>query len=109
MGDGWGWGVESGAGTQAAMVKLSAIARAIQGPKYTERQWIDNVPSSGASGTVSGEDIGGLIPSAAAEVQLTVQMWFDNESLVRRVRIKGPLAPDDPPGVVRVLEMRDFE
>ena len=90
-------------------VKIGAIARAIQGPKDTARQWIDNVPSRGATGTVSGEDLGGLVPSAPADAQLTVQMWFDSDGLVRRVRIEGPLAPNDPPGVVRVLEMRDFK
>ena len=90
-------------------VKIGAIARAIQGPEDTARQWIDNVPSRGAAGTVSGEDLVALVPLVAAKAQLTVQMWFDTEGLVRRVRIEGPLAPDDPPGVVRVLEMRDFE
>ena len=90
-------------------MKIGAIAGAIQGPEDTPRQWIDNVPSRGAAGTVLGEHLAALVPSVPAEAQLTVQMWFDTDGLIRRVRIEGPLAPDDPPGVVRVLEMRDFE
>ena len=90
-------------------VKIGAIARAIQGPEDTARQWIDNVPSRGATGTVLGEHLGGLVPSVAAAAQLTVQMWFSGDGLVRRIRIEGPLAPDDPPDAARVLELRDFD
>ena len=89
--------------------KIGAIARAMQGPEDTARQWIDNVPSRGAAGTVLGEHLASLVPSVSAEAQLTVQMWFDTDGLVRRVRIEGPLAPDDPTNAARVLEMRDFE
>ena len=90
-------------------VKIGTIARAMQGPEDTARQWIDNVPSRGVAGTVQGEHLAVLVPSVPAEVQLTVQMWFSDDGLVRRVRIEGPLAPNDPPGVARVLELSDFE
>ena len=89
-------------------VKIAAIARAMQGLGDAPRQWIDNVPSRGATGTILGEHLGGLVPSVPPEAQLTVQMWFSDDGLVHRIRVEGPMAPDDPPGVVRVLDLRDF-
>ena len=90
-------------------VTLGNIARAMQTPADTAGAWIDNVQSRGVSGTVLGEHLGGLVPSVPAEAQLSLQMWFSTDGLVRRVRIEGPLAPDDPPEAVRVIELRDFD
>ena len=36
---------------------------------------------------------------------MTVKIWVDAENLVRRVRIEGPVTPDDPPDLVRVLDI----
>jgi hypothetical protein len=84
---------------------LAGIARALQDPAYTTIAWINNVQSLGVSGTVSGQQLVALMPSAAAEAQVTVKIWVDDQGLVRRVRIEGPVTPDDPQDMVRVLDV----
>ena len=49
---------------------LAGIARALQDPADTTSAWIDNVQSRGVSGTVSGEQLIVLIPSAAPEASV---------------------------------------
>ena len=88
---------------------LAGIARAIQDPADTTGAWIDNVRSRGVSGTVAGQQLIALIPSAVSDAKVTLTMWVDAQSMVRRVRIEGPVVPDDPPDVVRVLDVWDFD
>ena len=90
-------------------VTLGNIARAIQDPVDSTGAWIDNVQSRGVSGTLSGQQLIGFIPSAAADARITVTMWVDAESMVRRVRIEGAIVPDDPPESVRVLDLGEFK
>ena len=86
---------------------LGNIALAIQDPADTTGAWIDNVRNRGVSGTVSGQQIAALIPSAAPEGSVTVTLWVDEQSIVRRVRIEGQVTSDDAPEMVRVLELSD--
>ena len=84
---------------------LAGVARALQDPADTTSAWINNVQSRGVSGTVSGQQLIPLIPSAAPEASVTVKIWVDAESIVRRVRIEGAVTSDDPPDLVRVLDI----
>ena len=88
-------------------VTLSGIAGVLQDPVDTTGQWIDNVHHRGISGTLPGTSLSALIPSAVPDATVTVQMWVGADGLVRRVRMEGPVAPDDPSEVVRVLELWD--
>lgn len=49
------------------------------------------------------------MPSADAGARVTVKIWVSDAGVVRHLRIEGALAPGDPPEVVRVLELGDFE
>ena len=90
-------------------VTLSDIARNIQDPTEISSVWIENVRHSGISGTVLGQHLSALVPTAAADAKVAVKIWMDGNGMIRRVRIEGPVAADDEPGVVRVLELGDFE
>ena len=87
---------------------LAGIARAMQDPDDTAGTWINNVQSRGVSGTLLGQQLSALIPSAVADVKVTVKMWVDDDEMVRRVRIEGPVTPGDPPEMVRVLDLSDL-
>ena len=72
-------------------------------------KWIDNQPHRGISGTLRGESLKGLVPNAAAGAAVTLTVWVSDSGDVRSIRIEGPLAPDDPPEAVRVLDLGEFK
>ena len=90
-------------------VTLASIARAIQDPADTTGAWIDNVQSRGVAGTVSGQQLVALIPSAVSDAKVSLTMWVDADGMVRRVRLEGAIVANDPPEAVRVLDLRDFK
>ena len=88
---------------------LADILEALQDPSDAPRMWINNVPSRGFLGSVSGNQLTALIPSAISDATVTVSVWLGQDGLVRRIEFQGPVAPDDAPEAVRVLELRDFD
>ena len=70
--------------------------------------WIENVRHSGISGTVLGQHLSALVPTAAADGKVAVKIWMDGDGNIKRVRIEGPVAADDEPEVVRVLDLGGF-
>ena len=44
-----------------------------------------------------------------SDADMTVRLWVDATHMVRRVRIEGALAPGDPPGSVRVLDLGELQ
>jgi hypothetical protein len=89
-------------------VTVGGIAGALQDAVDTERKWIDNVPHRGLSGTVPGQQLAALIPSAVSDATVKVSLWLAEDGLIRLVRIEGPVAPDDPSDVVRLLSLSGF-
>ena len=88
---------------------LAGILEALEDPSDAPRQWIENVPTRGFSGSVKSEQLKALIPSAIPDATVTVSLWLDDDSVVRRVEIQGPVVANDSPDPVRVLELRDFD
>ena len=84
---------------------IGAILKAIQEPQDTSNQWIDNVPHRGIAGTVQGEALASMVPSADADAIATVKIWVSDVGVVRQLRIEGALAPDDPDSSVRILDL----
>jgi hypothetical protein len=87
---------------------LADILEALQDPVDASRKWIENVPTRGFSGSVKGEQLKALIPSAIPDATATILLWIGEDGLVRRVEIRGPVAPDDAQEAVRVLELHGF-
>ena len=87
---------------------LSAIAAALKGPVEAKSQWVDSVSREGLSGTVLGSDLSALVPTAIADAQVAVSIWFDDRGRIVRLRIEGKVAPNDPPNAVRVLDVGGF-
>ena len=88
---------------------LGDIALALQDPVDATRQWIDNLPHRGLSGTVLGQQLSALIPSADPGATVKLTLWLAEDGLIRRVRIEGPVAPNDPPEAVRILSLSDLK
>ena len=88
---------------------LGQIARDLEDPSGSPSAWIDNVQTLGVSGAVQGQKLRALFPSATSDADMTVRLWVDATHMVRRVRIEGALAPGDPPGSVRVLDLGELQ
>ena len=84
---------------------ISDIVKAIEEPAHSTRQWIDNVSRLGIAGTVRGEVLTGLVPSADADATVTVKVWLSETGMLRRLRIEGAAATGDPADAVRVLDL----
>jgi hypothetical protein len=87
---------------------VGGIALALQDPAEAARQWIDNVPSRGISGTVAGADLSDLVPSAPADARVNVTVWVGEKGFIRLIHIEGPVTAGDPAGAVRVLKLSGF-
>ena len=87
---------------------LSGIATALQDPVDIKPAYIDNLKRRGVSGAVSGADLSELIPTALADVSVTISLWFDDRGRVLRLEVGGAVTPDDAKDTVRVLDMQGF-
>ena len=90
-------------------VTVGGLAKGLQDPVEAERQWIDNRPHRGISGTVSGALLGRLFASMAPDGNAALTLYLGDNGLVRRVRIEGPLAAGEPPEAARVLDLTDLK
>ena len=55
------------------------------------------------------EDIRGLVPNTPGGLPIVFRAWVGkDDALVRAVELAGRLIEDDPPTMVRLLELRDF-
>ena len=87
---------------------MSGIAAVLQDPVDAKSAYIENLKRRGVSGTVFGSDLSGLIPTAIADVSVTVTLWFDDRGRVLRLEVEGAVTPDDAADTVRVLDVSDF-
>ncbi len=61
------------------------------------------------SGAVAARAFAGLVPSATDESVLRIEVWIGKEdALPRSVRMVGALVAGDPPGMTRLMTLRDF-
>ena len=88
---------------------LAEIMEALQDPVDAPRKWIDNVAHRGFSGSIKGEQLKPLIPSAVPDATAAISLWLGEDGLIRRVEFLGPVAPDDSPEAFRVLELHGFD
>ena len=84
---------------------LGELARGLQDPVEASNMWIDNRPHRAISGTVSGSLLGGLFPAADPDDTAALTLYLSEDGLIRRIRVDGPLSPDEPPRSVRVLDL----
>ena len=89
-------------------VTVSGLVKGLQGPSEAASQWIDNRPHRGISGSVQGNRLTGLFPSADIDGDFTLTLYVGDNDLIRRIRIEGPLAPGDPADAARVLDLSDL-
>ena len=67
------------------------------------------VPTFLLTGAVAALAFAGLVPSASEDSVLGIEVWIGVEdALPRSVRMVGALVAGDPPGMTRLMTLRDF-
>ena len=89
---------------------IRAVAGALQNVSVAPGEAVAGV----ATYRIEGDVDSGVLEAAApiAEPGLTVQVvaWVDRrDSTIRRIRLEGPFSPDEPAGIVRILELSRFD
>ena len=88
---------------------IIAIVEALEDPADTAGKWIDNKQHRGISGTVTGQILGAIVPSAQSDARAVVQVWLDDTGAVRRIRIEGRVARNEPEDAFRELDLGDLD
>jgi hypothetical protein len=89
---------------------LSDIIQEIEGPIFSGTAEVDGETSIRIVGTVPSVALSVLVPAAVKGFDVELEVWIgQRSSLLRRVRIVGPLLSTDTPDVVRVLTIFDFD
>ena len=88
---------------------IGELIKALQTPTDTTSKWIDNKQHRGISGTVTGQVLGAIVPSARSDARAVVQVWLDDTGAVRRIRIEGRVAPNEPEDAFRELDLGDLD
>ena len=89
--------------------EIGELIKALQTPTDTTSKWIDNKQHRGISGTVTGQALGAIVPSARSDARAVVQVWLDDTGAVRRIRIEGRVAPNEPQDAFRELDLGDLD
>jgi hypothetical protein len=83
-----------------------AVMRGAEGLEQTGSEEVDGVPSHRLVGTVTVGDISPLLGNPPGEDAVEATFWIGEEdSILRRVSVAGPINPGEPDDVLRVVEL----
>lgn len=78
--------------------------------ELTDGGAVDGAPVHKLTGVADAAAMRGFAPGAPEGETLHLEVWTEREGyLVRKVRVTGPLLADDPPDIVRILELSRFD
>lgn len=86
---------------------LAGILRSAENPVDTGEASVGGVRAYGVASDVTSEQVAALVPAAADGLRLRLEIWVDNENLIRRMDIVGRLLSNDPAEITRSLELSD--
>ena len=89
---------------------IKAVANALQNPEVTADEQVGGVATYRVEGTVDSAILEAAAPIAEPGLTVNVKVWIGkDDSLIRRVRLEGPIAPDEPQDIVRTLDVSKFD
>jgi hypothetical protein len=89
---------------------LLAVASKMNNPKLTGSEKIGNVDAYLVQGTVDAVTLQSVATDAEAGRQVPARVWIGKaDSLVYRIRIEGPLSASEPKGIVRQVDLSQFD
>ena len=89
---------------------VTSVLRGVRDARVTGEERVDGYLTWRVEGTVDGGDLESFTPAAEEGYEVVGVVWIDQEDdLVRRIRLEGPLGFEDDGDVVRLLELSDFD
>ena len=89
---------------------LADIIDSMDVPRWMETVELDGRGVDLVAGRVTSGDLAGLVPKAAEDFPVELELWLDRESgLLRQVRITGQVVSTDIPETVRLLRLSAFD
>ena len=89
---------------------IKAVANALENPEVTAEEQVGGVATYRVEGTVDSGVLEAAAPIAEPGLTVKVGVWIGkDDSLIYRVRLEGPLSPDEPPNIVRKLDISKFD
>jgi len=89
---------------------IKAVANALENAEVTAEEEVGGVATYRVEGTVGSAILEAAAPIAEPGLTVKVKVWIGkDDSLIRRIRLEGPIAPDEPPNIVRKLDVSKFD
>jgi hypothetical protein len=89
---------------------ISAAVNALENAEVTAEEEVGGVATYRVEGTVDSAILEAAAPIAEPGLTVKVKVWIGkDDSLIRRIRLEGPIAPDEPPNIVRKLDVSKFD
>lgn len=87
-----------------------AVMEGIRGPSDEGTEVLDDVTLRKVSGTAAAADVAPLVAVAPSEQEVRVTLWVgEDDRLLRRIEVSGPVAEGEPADVLRVVEVSRFD
>lgn len=89
---------------------ITAVANALENAEVTAEEQVGGVATFRVEGTVDSGVLEAAAPIAEPGLTVTVKVWIGkDDSLIRRIRLEGPIAPGEPSNIVRKLDISQFD
>lgn len=89
---------------------ITAIADSLENVRVTGAEKAEGADAYLLEGQVDSGALEAAAPIAEPGLTVTVKLWVDVEDYtIRRVRLEGPFAPDEPANIVRILFLSRFD
>lgn len=88
----------------------TAVLKSVQSPTITGEEQIAGIPCWKLQGNIDAGQLEAFTPTAQAGYQVKGYAWIGtNDHLVYRVRLEGPVGPDDAKNIVRQVDLSNFD
>jgi hypothetical protein len=105
------WRPFAAAPNPGVLVKaVPAVIRSARGLRITGSEKVGGADSYRLSGVVRADMVAPLVGAAAIGRMVPFTIWVGKQDFrLRRVRLEGPVAENEPDGIVRTVEMSKFD
>ena len=87
---------------------LADIVAAVQQPRAIGSERLNGVDTTHIKGDIASEDLSGLVPGAGVGFTVGLDLWLEQDGLLRKVHIVGQVVPTDDVNTVRQLLLDDI-
>ncbi len=89
---------------------IATVIRSVVDPRVTGEEQIEGIATWRIEGLLDSGDLDAFALSAIAGYEVRGMIWIGQEDdLIHRMRLEGRLQPDEPEGIVRRVDLSEFD